>query len=253
MGEMSNRSARRWVKGAALAAVVAATACGSRSTLDAPFGARPEQQPPPPASEPLVGPKCAVFSSSSTLAPLDLVFMVDTSGSMSEQLADGSTKWRSVSQALLGFIYDRDSTGISLSLGFFPRVTSPAEVGCTPGVQTPDCTSCRGAAACERGFQPDGLEQCIVSSDCNQGGACLQLGMCSDGLTQLCLMGGDPASNPCPDGVACEPVGYCEDAIGCETSDYPSTPFEQIPLRAGMVEKSLRLRHVGGATPTLPA
>jgi len=60
--------------------------------------------------------------------PLDMYFLVDSSGSMDEAVSGGS-KWDVVSTALTGFLEDPRSAGTGVGIGYFPV----GAVSCTKG------------------------------------------------------------------------------------------------------------------------
>jgi len=60
--------------------------------------------------------------------PLDMYFLVDSSGSMNDEVA-GGTKWDVVSSALTGFLRDPRNAETGVGIGYFPVVTG----SCTSG------------------------------------------------------------------------------------------------------------------------
>jgi hypothetical protein len=67
---------------------------------------------------------CASSTQTAALAPLDLYFMMDQSGSMDLQTGTGATKWAAVTQAIKGFLADPSSNGIGVGMQYFPSPTS---------------------------------------------------------------------------------------------------------------------------------
>jgi hypothetical protein len=61
--------------------------------------------------------------------PLDMYFLVDSSGSMAEP-AGGSNKWDSVTGALVDFLADAQNATINAGIGYFPQDAAPT---CTAG------------------------------------------------------------------------------------------------------------------------
>lgn len=65
--------------------------------------------------------------------PVDMYFLVDSSGSMGEGVS-GGTKWAVVSSALVGFLNDPRNTGTGIGLGYFPykpqNSCMPGQTGC---------------------------------------------------------------------------------------------------------------------------
>ncbi len=66
--------------------------------------------------------------------PLDLYFLVDSSGSMAEPAAQGATKWDLMSAGLIDFLGAPQNADIGVGVGYFPEKVLPT---CTPG--SPDC------------------------------------------------------------------------------------------------------------------
>lgn len=84
--------------------------------------------------------------------PLDMYFLVDSSGSMAEPTAAGANKWDLVTSALVNFLSDGQNGQIGVGIGYFPDAV------------TPTCTS--GQAGC----------LCIPFANIcfsNQGGSCV--------------------------------------------------------------------------------
>lgn len=64
--------------------------------------------------------------------PVDMYFLVDSSGSMQEAVAGGS-KWEVVSQALVSFLNDPRNAGTGVGIGYFPSTPGqcmPGDAGC---------------------------------------------------------------------------------------------------------------------------
>ena len=56
--------------------------------------------------------------------PLDMYFLLDQSGSMSNQV-QGGTKWKVVSDSLVGFLNDPANADIGVGIGYFPLQVPP--------------------------------------------------------------------------------------------------------------------------------
>jgi hypothetical protein len=63
---------------------------------------------------------CATSSADGQLKPVNLVFMFDQSGSMGDTPQVKAVKWDPVVSAMGGFFNDKQSSGLSGSLGYFP-------------------------------------------------------------------------------------------------------------------------------------
>jgi hypothetical protein len=77
---------------------------------------------------------CAGDIRESERLPLDMYFLLDTSGSMNEQVQGGS-KWQVVSGALVTFLQDAANSDIGVGIGYFPlsppNNCMPGQAGCT--------------------------------------------------------------------------------------------------------------------------
>lgn len=90
------------------------------------------QEPVPPALT--VGDACAGESVATERLPLDMYFLVDTSGSMAQQAGSG-TRWQLVRGALLSFLQDPANSDVGVGIGYFPE---QVPTSCTAG--DPNCT-----------------------------------------------------------------------------------------------------------------
>lgn len=85
--------------------------------------------------------------------PLDILIMLDQSGSMSQSAGNNLTKWDTVEQAITTFMQQPNLDGISLALQYF-------------GLPQPDITGCWAQA-------------CTTDNDCTNGcGPCGPSGVC---------------------------------------------------------------------------
>lgn len=136
----------------------------------------PEEDPDPGFSE------CATQTDAAQLKPLDMVVMLDRSGSMNE---DG--KWAAVSTALDDFANDPSSAGIGFGLGYFPQSYSSL---CLPCGST--CSTCfNGCCALPTG------DFCLTDGDCKGGGVCYSF-MCHAGGGNSSCEAGDYATPDVP-------------------------------------------------------
>lgn len=245
---------------AALALVAHASAsCGARSELEAPYG----PQPPPPSDggAPPDAPECAVFNSSAQLAPFDLFMMLDTSGSMSQITAQGTSKWESVQFALSSFFFDAESTGIGVQLDYFPIIDDVVPSYCDNNA---DCgmtavLGCQPRRACE-----DGTRSCFADGDCDPGVSCVPMGRCRQQEPPnpnnqdfvICIPGSTIPGFQCSVGP-CEPTGGCDDQFTCNSSAYLKLPpgnMLRLPAdRDALVSDLESQPQPEGGTPTLPA
>jgi Mg-chelatase subunit ChlD len=78
--------------------------------------------------------------------PLDMYFIVDTSGSMNEKVT-GGTKWTVVSGALVSFLNDPANADIGTGIGYFPLVLPGAPAFCTVDADCNQYGPCTGGVA----------------------------------------------------------------------------------------------------------
>jgi hypothetical protein len=86
------------------------------------------------------GSACASDVHEGERLPLDMYFVVDTSGSMNEKVT-GGTKWSVVSGSLVAFLNDPANADIGTGIGYFPAVNPAAPATCATD---PDCTTAAG-------------------------------------------------------------------------------------------------------------
>lgn len=67
-----------------------------------------------------VGGGCVGTSKTAEQVPLDMYIMMDQSGSMSDTVASGATKWDAVKDAITGFVGQPEAAGIGVGIGYFP-------------------------------------------------------------------------------------------------------------------------------------
>lgn len=96
---------------------------------------------------------CAGESVGTERLPLDMYFLVDTSGSMAQPVGAGS-KWELVRDALLSFLRDTDNADVGVGIGYFPNAEAST---CSQG--DPDCTCLPFAPIC----YPTGGRGCEVA------------------------------------------------------------------------------------------
>lgn len=118
------------------------------------------------------GKTCSVDVHAGERLPLDIYFLVDTSGSMQDKV-QGGTKWSVVSSAIVSFLNDPGNADIATGIGYFPKVI--------PGVP-PFCT---------------------VDTDCTMYGPCVGGLVSADGMTHI--LGNCQAADQCQTSVYSAP------------------------------------------------
>jgi hypothetical protein len=159
------------------------------------------------------GPKCAEDVHDGKILPLDLLFLVDISGSMDETAAMRS-KWVAVRDALQAFLRDSGSAGMGAGLQVFPHqaklcATSADCVGqgsCEqkgvcgpPAMITVGEDTCNAATATMCGFLGLG-EPCTEYGLCSKSGLrCSPIGQPCAGMAATCAASARcfaPAAHP---------------------------------------------------------
>jgi hypothetical protein len=203
-------------------------------------------------------PACASETRQAQLAPVDLLLLVDTSGSMNES-AGGQSKWQLARATLATFWKDPRSAGLGMGLQFFPTAgtdrTCNADTDCSgAGVGTGACKVrhvCAGAALTLPAQACDPAD-----SICTGGTTCTPVGRCA-------VSGGDCLSTGtlCPTGAAgdmCLARGKICDNIGggsCTQGDYQTlaVPITPLPAAEPVLTRAITVKEPIGFTPTGPA
>lgn len=81
-----------------------------------------------PAGEAGASAACSAEVREGQRVPIDMYFLVDSSGSMADAVA-GGTKWDLVSSALTGFLQDPRNADTGLGIGYFPALATSCSKG----------------------------------------------------------------------------------------------------------------------------
>ncbi|HXU83752.1 MAG TPA: hypothetical protein VN914_20300 [Polyangia bacterium] len=199
--------------------------------------------------------KCAGESQAAKQVPIDLLLLVDRSGSMDYKVSPGGkSKWALAQAALMAFVKDTKSAGMGVGLQYFPLV-KPCnnDVDCGGGLFS-GCVESRTCANSTGPLSP--MVSCLGGGRCPSGSTCVPLGRCSQS--------GDACSNLndiCPGGVTtnrCTLVPKaCRDEVlaNCNVGDYQklAVPIADLPGASNALTFSLAVTAPGGSTPTDPA
>jgi hypothetical protein len=215
-------------------------ACGARTGLHAHGGSL----------------QCVALDAQAEHSRLVVFVMLDTSGSMTFETADGESKAKAVSDALSEFFRDSASAGIGVGEAFFPIHRLDIPDRCRSDA---DCGGVTDACSLSGGLCiPSQETTCVTDADC-QGTSdptdkCYQVGVCADDLQTLCALGSS-TTKICHAGAACVELGNCLDWASCNADDYAKLVVDvgTLPAARGQLLLGLETRVPKGTTPTLPA
>ena len=206
--------------------------------------------------------QCTAETHDVRIVPLDLFFMMDISGSMSE-VVGGRTKWVEVREALVAFLKDGRSAGLGVALHFFPPPAKPctAATDCT-GILGDQC-ALRGVCTAN-GLPGQDIRTCNAATTtiCPAAGLgmstlpCVPAGQCAK-TGQYCTVMGQP----CPGGLAddlCNPwprICTGTPASLCDPGFYanPTVTFADLPGNEPKLTAALMDVVPMSSTPTAPA
>jgi hypothetical protein len=202
--------------------------------------------------------KCAAESQMAKQVPIDLLLLVDRSGSMNSKVsAAGKTKWELAQDALTAFVKDGKSAGMGVGLQYFPLVV-PCNTDADCGLGGFGFNACTEQRVCAGTLGP--IAPVLSCSNrgalCPSGTTCASLGRCSQS--------GETCTNlddVCPGGLTtnrCTAVPKtCRDGLvtTCSVTDYQklAVPIGDLPGGAATLTFSLLATQAGGSTPTDPA
>jgi hypothetical protein len=241
-------------RGSALLALVLGCSSGRLRPV-----ASPDSPPPwPDAGPDGLAQSCAEESHTARRMPVDLVLLLDASGSMLWPAPD-RPRWRTVNEAISTFVGDPESAGLGVGLQLYPR---------PPGfcAQDTDCAQTSPIVLCIRhGACPASADhaprRCEVGGACADGSPCARPGRCQGSGADCSKQGAD-----CPPGDLCldPPLGVCVDGFEtdaattariCSADSYrtPAMPLADLPAAAPGVVSALFAEVPAGPTPMGPA
>lgn len=198
--------------------------------------------------------KCATDKQQGKLAPLDLVLMQDTSGSMFTYIdnTNTATKWTAIKAALSSFMADPASAGIGVGINFFPAFEGSVPNSCTTTAQ------CGAGRRCLLKYCAQTGTLCDVQADCQGSAAqnpCTDLRRCFANQEIICGYPGDCANFSLTPTTCNQPLqrGICSNEIvSCNVPDYSglAVPIAALPGAAAAINNELAARIPNGMTPT---
>jgi hypothetical protein len=203
---------------------------------------------------------CAATTEEATELPLALYFMLDSSGSMDDLVAQTTSKWNAVVSAMNAFVGDAASAGIAVGLQYFPLRAAGVPATCTSDAQCPGTTGPCFFEACDVGNKKvTGVTPCEANAQCAAGVDCKPIGLCHNDRNTVCPPGatacGVDANNF--DLGSCDSIttSTCLEGDSCTAQDYatPAVPIAALPGAASAVTASLAAHSPGGNTPTSQA
>jgi hypothetical protein len=242
------------VPGAGPAAPGSAPGAPPRFGLPAPADGGAPDAAPGGVSAPVAGDQCAEEAKAASLMPVDLLLLMDASGSMTEKVPD-RTRWELARDALSAFVKDPRSGGLGVGLQLFPVHTQTCNDDGTCFLPSPG--GCRVFSAClAPGAAVGSGKACGAPGDapCPAGTTCTPLGRCS-------LSGGDCTGmgQPCASGMGADVCGprprQCRlgprSRGSCSAADYtnPAVPITELPAGAARLVGAMDTRLPIGATP----
>jgi hypothetical protein len=204
------------------------------------------------------GQKCAEEAHKAEIVPLDLMLLVDASGSMTE-LAGMGTKWQAAQSALSAFVKDARSAGLGVGLQFYPggrerSCMNDADCGwgttntfyCRPRQLCIGAGGLIGAVSCGGG--PLSLA-CPAGTTCTTIGRCATSGVDCENIGQACPGGG----GMCEGGPRSCRVTF--PGSNCDEPGYavPAVPIANLPVNEMHLSRTLLNKRPTGSTPMGPA
>ncbi|HEY0710080.1 MAG TPA: hypothetical protein VGG33_24935 [Polyangia bacterium] len=226
-------------------------------TISLPDGAAPGGDP--------AAPVCVEEVHKAEAVPVDLMLLLDVSGSMAEHVTPGTTKLALATEALSKFVRDGRSSSLGMGLVFFPELGPPPRgKACTADAECSDGTACIGLGYCidDAGvpFASCRIGNVIPSVQCPPNGMCVPAGTCT-GTRERCQNVGQPC--PLNRGMCQPPSKNCSTPSGtfdhvarqCAVDAYETAavPIQALPQNETALLNRLVAKIPTGGTPMYPA
>jgi Mg-chelatase subunit ChlD len=203
---------------------------------------------------------CSADTAKADRIPLDVVILLDTSGSMDWTDSSNKKKYDAVQEALTAFLQDAKSADLQVGFQHFPISKPNVPNSCTNNA------SCGNAGPCTSGVCIDSIfpngsggpqasqEQwkgCSSATDCSGSMGCLPLGTLDGSSLCVCQTDIDKYCLLCPRFTS----DYCLNTSSCDASQYKDLAVKIQPMATGGPEilQSMSAVTPAGATPTYPA
>jgi hypothetical protein len=210
---------------------------------------------PPDSSGPVKEEKCAAQSAAAKQVPIDLLLLIDRSGSMNSAVPGGRSKWELAQNALVTFVKDNKSAGLGVGIQYFPLVVPCAsDADCGGGIF--GLNACVESKACATNGMVATPPMACPTRGCPNGGTCVPLGRCSEtGAVCTNLNAACPGASATDKCVAIPKT--CREGITaqCQVPAYEklAVPIGELPMAMSQLTLSLITTQAGGGTPTDPA
>ncbi len=217
-------------------------------------------QPGAPTRPPTSGEMCVDEAIRSELVPLDLLLVMDASGSMNLMVGNRS-RWQLVTEALSNFMRDPRSMGLGVGFQTFPftihekACTSNADCGGSDSATGRECA--RPSLCIGPGVLPATARTCDPNDAyCPDAGTrCVPSGRCS-ASSMRCVNLGEICPGAGPNDICDDPPLVCKLPIdSCLAADYqrPRVPIGILPAAMPAVTQGLSAVRPAGNTPIAAA
>ncbi len=205
------------------------------------------------------GTACVGVAQEAESGPVDLLLLMDSSGSMGSGAFNGRSRWELAQAAIMGFIRDPNSRGLGVGLQFFPvYVTRPCSSDqdcsgvadyCRGQDACPSANPLKPGPACKAAGDPvpticPGRATCVATGACSASGAvCSNVGQACPGQAGTC----QAFPRTC--------FGHNQFPSACKLETYrdPAVAIAALPDSQGPLLDALNSHFPDGATPMEPA
>jgi hypothetical protein len=210
-----------------------------------------------PVRPPAAGEQCADEAVRTELVPLDLLLVLDASGSMNTSIA-GRTRWQLVGEALGNFVKDPRSRDLGVGVQTFPFTIH--EKACKTqedcgGASSTGAECARPSLCIGSGVLPATAATCRSTDNCPKGTRCVPSGRCS-ASSMRCVNLGEICPGAGPNDICEEAPLMCTLPVdSCLAADYgqPKVPIGVLPAATAAITRGLGSIRPAGNTPIAAA